>query len=130
MQLKTFAPKNFKQLEILHDNLPLNEHSCYYPFTGMILNLSVPTLGHRDKLDKELCMVIPFGKWKGGQLVLYELGLAFNLRHCDAFVFRSNLITHFNLLFTGCRDSFILHSDKYIESWPKQKHLFGDLVKS
>ena len=96
----------------------------------MILNLSVPTLGHRDKLDKELCMVIPFGKWKGGQLVLYELGLAFNLRHCDAFVFRSNLITHFNLLFTGCRDSFILHSDKYIENWSKQKQLFGDLVQS
>ena len=96
----------------------------------MVLNLSVSTFGHRDKKDKDLCMVIPFGKWEGGQLVLYELGLAFDLRHCDALIFRSNIITHFNLTYTGLRNAIILHSDKDIENWPKQKRFFGDLVES
>ena len=73
-------------------------------------------------------MVLPFGDWEGGQLVLHELGIALDLNHCDAVVFRSSLVTHFNLPFSGCRNAFVLHCDSQLLNWEAHKEKLGDLV--
>ncbi|KAJ7228003.1 hypothetical protein B0H12DRAFT_1030155, partial [Mycena haematopus] len=61
-------PKEYEQLSIYCDALPMNAASPAYPFGGFVLNLRVSTSAHRDHGDKDLCVVIPFGKFEGGQL--------------------------------------------------------------
>ncbi|KAJ7695870.1 hypothetical protein B0H16DRAFT_1224749, partial [Mycena metata] len=79
--------------------LPLNERSLAYPFGGFVINVSVSTRGHRDRFDKLFCVVIPFGKWTGGELCLFEPGFVFKLHPWDILIFPSCDITHFNLHF-------------------------------
>ncbi|KAJ7611356.1 hypothetical protein DFH06DRAFT_936101, partial [Mycena polygramma] len=67
-------PKEYEGLHIYADVLPMNASSPAYPFGGFVLNLRASTWGHRDEGDKTLCVVIPFGRYVGGQLCLYELG--------------------------------------------------------
>ena len=82
-----------------------------------MINFCVSTDAHRDGSDVKLCVVIPFGRWKGGEIVLYELGLVLKLHSGHVLVFPSRIITHFNLHFTGLRGSLVLHSDDKGQSW-------------
>jgi len=97
--------------------LPFNANSPAFPFSGFVVNLCVSTNGHRDPKDKRICLVIPFGEWKGGEICLYELGLVIKLKAGDILVFPSCDITHFNLHFSGLRGSMVFHSDRQGDSW-------------
>jgi hypothetical protein len=96
--------------------------SLAYPFGGLVLNLGVATDGHRDVGDKRLCVVIPFGEWDGGELCLFEAGIVVQMKAWDFIVFPSADITHFNLHFSGRRASVVLHSDKSMEDWKKERN--------
>ncbi|KAJ6465247.1 hypothetical protein DFH09DRAFT_957296 [Mycena vulgaris] len=112
-----FLPEEYLEIKIYVTKLPLNERSAAHPFRGFVINISARTNAHRDIFDKLFCIVIPFGRWKGGELCLYELGFVFRLHPWDMLVFPSCDITHFNLDFEGTRLSIVLHSDKSGDKW-------------
>ncbi|EIN04393.1 hypothetical protein PUNSTDRAFT_138796 [Punctularia strigosozonata HHB-11173 SS5] len=115
--LEHHLPKECVVQATFAKKLPLHDVTPAGPFTGLVVNIAVATLGHRDKKDFEICVVIPLGKWTGGQLVLHELGLVFDLQAGDILWFRSTEITHFNLHFKGCRASIVLTHDADGRFW-------------
>ena len=46
--------------------LPGNVFSPVHPFLSLVINLNVATLAHRDRQDKELCVVLAVGDFDGG----------------------------------------------------------------
>ncbi|KAF9043139.1 hypothetical protein BJ165DRAFT_1322658, partial [Panaeolus papilionaceus] len=96
LQLKTLLPDVFSILEITVDAMPMGETLPMHPFTGFVVNLNVTTLIHKDKCDKEICLVFQISDCTGGELCLLEPGLVFRLRSGDGVVFRSNQVSHFN----------------------------------
>lgn len=97
--------------------LPLDSACPSAPFGGFVINLNACTWAHRDAGDKLLCLVIPFGKYAGGELCLYEAGFVWDLQIGDILVFPSCDLTHFNLHFTGQRGTMVLHSDRQGDAW-------------
>lgn len=75
-----------------------------------------------DSNDDRICVVIPFGAFRGGELVLHEMGLVIELQEGDIIIFPSSKLTHFNLHFTGVRGSVVMHSDKEVKSWIKDRN--------
>jgi len=61
-----------------------------------VFNLNAVTKGHWDSGDLDFCLVLPIGKFQGGQLVLKELGLVVELWQGDFIMFQSAKVTHFN----------------------------------
>jgi hypothetical protein len=121
-------PQEYSHIKAFVDVLPLNEHPTAYPFPGFVLNLQVSTEAHLDSGDSTVCVVIPFGSWKNGGIVLYEARLLLDLCPGDILIFPSYKITHFNLHFEGLRFSVVMHSDKHGQSWVQdrngwQKHI-------
>lgn len=98
---------------------PYHQTSPAHPFTGFVLNLNVRTQCHRDLHDHVLCVVLVFGQYSGGELVLYEPGLVLDLKNGDFVVFASDKITHFNLDFEGVRGSLVMHTDKALAKWSR-----------
>ncbi|SJL12078.1 uncharacterized protein ARMOST_15499 [Armillaria ostoyae] len=123
VNVRALLPGIYKELTVFVDHLPLNDHSPAYPFSGFVINVGVATDGHRDGFDKLACVVIPFGKWTGGELCLYEAGFVWRLKPWDILIFPSGRITHFNLHFTGLRGSLVMHSDKGGDAWAQGEEL-------
>jgi hypothetical protein len=115
--LRKHLPSSFDQLRVFCEILPLSHHPTTYPFPGYVLNIQACTEAHIDANDTEVCIIVPFGQYKGGELVLYEAGLVLELKEGDILVFPSHRLTHFNLHFTGIRGSVVMHSDKEVKSW-------------
>jgi hypothetical protein len=115
--LSKHLPKEYHSLRVLLEQLPLADRPTTYPFGGFVLNIQVCTEGHVDEADESLCLVIPFGEYQGGDLVLWEPGLVLDLKQGDFILFPSSKITHFNLHFTGFRGSVVMHSDRELRSW-------------
>ncbi|KAJ7792854.1 hypothetical protein B0H14DRAFT_2928965 [Mycena olivaceomarginata] len=115
--LKKLHPEGYAEIKVFASKLPLNERSMAFPFGGFVINVCACTFGHRDKLDKLFCVVIPFGSWTGGELCMFEPGFVFRLHAWDMVLFPSCDVTHFNLHFEGIRMSLVLHSDKYGDQW-------------
>lgn len=118
-KLQHQLPDVYKELDLYCEILPLGGDSPSRPFSGVVVNISVSTNGHRDASDKLICTVIPFGNWEGGEVCLYELGLVIQLKAGDILIFPSSNITHFNLHFVGLRGSLVLHSDVQGDHWVK-----------
>jgi len=116
------TPISYDNLRIFCELLPLNHRSPTHPFPGYVLNINVCTIGHKDTNDTEICIVIPGGVFKGGELVLHEAGLVLELVEGDVIVFPSWKITHFNLHFQGDRFSLVMHSDKEVSSWNRDRN--------
>jgi hypothetical protein len=102
---------------VFSDSLPNAENATAHPFTGIVININVATLGHRDRKDKMICLVLPIGDYIGGELCLYEPGLVLQLKSGDMVIFPSHKYTHFNMDFEGIRASIVLHSDKEGDKW-------------
>jgi hypothetical protein len=115
--VRLHLPNEYTVVKSFVDVLPLNECPTAYPFPGFVLNLQVSTEAHRDSGDSTICVVIPFGTWKNGGIVLHEVRLLVDLSPGDILVFPSYKITHFNLHFDGLRFSLVMHSDKHGQSW-------------
>jgi hypothetical protein len=120
--IKKYLPDIHDKLRVFCEILPFSHHPITYPFPGFVLNCQVCTEGHTDTKDNLICVVIPFGDCEGGELVLYEAGLVFELKEGAIIIFPSFDITHFNLHFKGTRWSFVMHSDKEVESWNKDRN--------
>ena len=82
-----------------------------------MVNLNVSTRAHRDRNDKDICLVIPISDCSGGALILYELGLVLELENGDGTIFRSSRITHLNEHFIGLRGSLVFHTDIASDTW-------------
>ena len=115
--LKKHLPQEYTIMSVLLDQLPLGDRPATYPFGGFVLNIQVCTDGHKDEFDDTICLVIPFGDYEGGDLVLWERGLVLDLKQGHLIFFPSSRITHFNLHFTGFRGSIVMHTDKELKSW-------------
>ncbi|KAJ6545125.1 hypothetical protein B0H10DRAFT_1853024, partial [Mycena sp. CBHHK59/15] len=114
--LKHYLPDDYNEISIYPEVLPLDAASPAFPFAGFVVNVCPCTWGHHDR-DKNLCFVVPFGPFKGGQLCLYEAGLSFDLHLGDIMAFPSCDLTHFNLHFKGLRGTLVLHSDRQGDNW-------------
>lgn len=99
-----------------------------HPFTGFVVNLNITTLIHKDKCDKEICLVFQISDCTGGELCLLEPGLVFRLRSGDGVVFRSNQVSHFNQHFKGRRASFVFHTDASMKGWVLSRNNWGHNV--
>ncbi|KAJ7667363.1 hypothetical protein B0H17DRAFT_1251658 [Mycena rosella] len=82
-KLAHLLPEDYESLSIYCDALPLGANSPAAPFGGFVINLNVCTWAHLDSGDKLLCLVIPFGNFKGGQLCMYEAGFCWDLQMGD-----------------------------------------------
>ncbi len=61
----------------------------------------------------------------GENLFFHELGLVLQLKQGDVIAFRSDILTHYNLHYSGKRGSLVVHSDKHLDKWKKAKKGFG-----
>ncbi|KIK35671.1 hypothetical protein CY34DRAFT_95687 [Suillus luteus UH-Slu-Lm8-n1] len=120
--MKTHLPEEYEVIVELSQNLPGGECSPVAPFLSLVINLNVTTEAHRDRFDKDLCLVLPIGKFKGGALVQFEQGLVLELRCGDFVIFPSIDTTHFNLHYEGKRASFVLHTDKGFDKWKEGRN--------
>jgi hypothetical protein len=116
-QMKTHLPEEYKVIVELSQNLPGGECSPVAPFLLLVINLNLTTEAHRDRFDKDLCLVLPIGKFTGGALVQFEQGLVLELRCGDFVIFPSADTTHFNLHYEGMRASFVCHTDRGFDKW-------------
>lgn len=126
LQLQSILPEGYDILKRYADILLNDEQSPVYPFTGYVVNLNVATRCHRDKGDKDWCLVIAVSDCEGGEIVFHELGLVVQLRSGDSVIFKSSDISHFNLHYKGLRASLVFHSDKSFESWVKDRNGWQD----
>jgi hypothetical protein len=115
--MRHHLPDETEEISMFVKLLPFSEYLGIEPFTGLVFNVGVCTVGHRDTLDQKWCVVIPFCDFKGGALVLHEVGLVLEARAGDVIIFPSCDITHFNLHFEGMRVSLVLHVDKHGQRW-------------
>lgn len=104
------------------ENLPGDERSPAYPFSGFVINLNACTKAHRDGKDDKGCLVMAVGDFEHGDLILVESGLVVQLRSGDLTVFRSERETHLNLPYTGTRASIVCHTDREGKSWVKDRN--------
>lgn len=79
------------------------------------------TKGHRDGKDLAACVVLPVGRFVGGELCLKEAGLVLPLQSGDFAAFLSDRITHFNLHYQGRRVSVVCHTDSEGKRWSVDK---------
>jgi hypothetical protein len=115
-------PDLHAELAIFCEIIPLNERPVTYPFPGCVINIQVATIGHRDGDDKTMCIVIPFGEFEDGEIVLWELGIVVEMLEGIFLAFPSYDVMHFNLHFRGFRGSIALHADKEIDNWIKDRN--------
>jgi hypothetical protein len=120
--IRLHLPDEYKVVKAFVDVLPLNEHPTSYPFPGFVLNLQVSTEAHRDVGDTAICVVVPFGSWKDGGIVLHEPRVLIDLSPGDILIFPSYKITHFNLHFEGIRFSLVMHSDRQGQAWVEDRN--------
>ena len=97
--------------------LPMNTTTPFSPFTSCIININCKTKSHRDTRDFEGCLVLPIGKFEGGELCLKEPRISIKARPGDMIVFDSVHYTHFNRPYSGERGSLVLHADSAIKSF-------------
>jgi hypothetical protein len=115
--MEVLLPEKSMELSKWIEQLPYNDISPAYPFSGVVVNTNIATRAHRDPGDDEICMVLTISDCVGGDIVLFELGLVIETRSGDAEIFRSTDQTHFNLDFNGLRASLVLHSDRAGKRW-------------
>ena len=120
--MKKILQEEFNLLEAYVQILPGNNSPTYSPFLSISINFNVATKGHRDSMDKAVCLVLAITNARGGDLVLHEPGIVVDLKNGDIIIFKSSKITHFNLHFTGIRASIVLHSDKEFDRWVENRN--------
>ena len=80
------------------------------------------TTPHYDHMDRPdgLCCVVPFGDFRGGDLVFRDLGFRIKFEAGDVLFFQSQQLLHENMPVTdGDRQSIVFCSDRFCFSKPK-----------
>jgi hypothetical protein len=120
--LSKYLPDQHAELAVFCEIMPLNERPGTYPFPGCVINIHVTTIAHRDGWDKTMCILIPFGEFENGKVVLWELGIVVEMFEGILLAFPSYDVTHFNFHYQGFRGSIVLHADKEIDSWVEDRN--------
>jgi len=115
--VKQVLPEDYAILSQYVDILPCNDVSAVDPFTGLVLNINVTTLAHRDPADEKFCLILVISDYEGGELCFIETGLVLGLKLGDVVIFPSMKLTHFNAHFRGYHVSLVFHSDKHFRRW-------------
>ena len=110
-------PEETKTLKKIAESLPNGDCSPVAPFTGLVANLNVATVGHRDLNDQTLCAVLGFDHCIGGYFMMYESGIIIQIRTGDWLAFNSDKFTHLNEHVVGKRASFVFHTDAGFRNW-------------
>ncbi|KZT54497.1 hypothetical protein CALCODRAFT_418249, partial [Calocera cornea HHB12733] len=100
-QVQAKLPQEYHLLEALVQKVPLNTELPCYPFPSFVVNYYCCVEGHRDDQDPEggVCVLLVFGSFTGGQIVLHEPGIVLEVEAGDIVIFPSMRLTHFNLHF-------------------------------
>lgn len=53
-----------------------------------------------------------------------ELGLVFELSPGDVIIFRSDILTHYNLHYLVTQGSLVVHSDCHLKNWTEAQQVF------
>jgi hypothetical protein len=122
LQLIKLLPEKYNIIRMGAESLPGGELPPAYPFCSFVVNIQVCSIGHRDPYDDLMCLVVPIGRFEGGQLCFYEPGLILDVDPGDVIIFPSSDITHFNLHFKGIRHSLVCQSDKAMRAWAERKN--------
>ena len=129
LQVEQNLPNHFKILSDIFEDLPFEpDFVVPYPFTKLVVNMGVQTQGHTDPKDNDLCVVVPFGEWKGGELCLYQPGVVLELQPGDMVAFPSNRIAHFNLEMSGLRGSLVMATDVSVNTWKETRNYWKHAV--
>ncbi|KAI9066810.1 hypothetical protein FKP32DRAFT_1645100 [Trametes sanguinea] len=120
-KLRQYLPQLHEEIAMYADILPGNSASPSYPFSGFVINFNVTTKVHRDHGDLHACLVLPIGRFKGGEVCMAEPGLVTRIQSGDIIIFKSWRISHFNLPYTGKRASLVCHSDRAGLTWVKDR---------
>ncbi|KAG2737453.1 hypothetical protein P692DRAFT_20761760, partial [Suillus brevipes Sb2] len=123
--VKKCLPREYDVLVEFTQDLPGGYVSPVSPFLSLVVNLNVSTMGHRDRFDKDLCLVLPIGEFTGGALAMFEQRLVVELRNGDFILFPSANTTHFNLRYEGKRASLVCHTDRGFEQWKEGRNGWG-----
>jgi len=125
--------KNLFQLVenlIKHNNLELWE--IYYQikvpagchkFAGLLATLAIyksaQTKVHKDLGDSKggICVLICWGKFHGGELVFTELRACVPFHAGSIIIFRSAIISQYNMSVEGDRYSMVFKTDKNLYKW-------------
>lgn len=122
------ANRNLFQLveDLIRNNYPdiweiysrIKVPSGCYKFAGLFaavaINKLVQTKIHKDRGDMKygICVIICWGKFKGGKLVFTELGACVPFPAGSIIIFRSAIISHYNMPVDGERYCMVLMTDK------------------
>ncbi|THU91033.1 hypothetical protein K435DRAFT_675017, partial [Dendrothele bispora CBS 962.96] len=112
-------PDLFARVEAEIDIFPLQDSNPVHPFSSFVLNINVMTEVHRDKGDKNGCIVLVLGQHQGGDICFQEAKLVVETAHGDMVTFCSDEVTHFLLPYKGVRASVVIHSDKISSEYQK-----------
>jgi predicted 2-oxoglutarate/Fe(II)-dependent dioxygenase YbiX len=69
-----------------------------------------------------MCAILVIGDHEGGELVLEEPGIVIDAKEGDLIIFPSGRISHFNMHYKGFRASMVLHTDKALEAWARDRN--------
>jgi len=81
---------------------------------------------HIDRHDDKygFCWLVPLGEWEGGDLIFPQLKVRIKLKPGNILAFRSNLLVHGNLPYSGVRHSlvFFTHNNLFPETFQNVKN--------
>jgi len=88
-------------------------------FAAVVINKLVRTKIHKDLGDIKcgICVIICWGDFEGGELVFTELMSCVPFPAGSIIMFRSAIISHYNLPVTGNRYSMVFTTDKNLFKW-------------
>jgi hypothetical protein len=126
--LRFIAPHMYKKFTSVEALLPDDCRPCAGAWFGVAINQGqndvVGTRTHQDWQDLRYGFncVLPFGDYDGGDLILWQCGVQFELRPCDVLLFFGACIAHNTTGVTqGVRNSLDLFNHKSVWDWKKRK---------
>lgn len=99
---------HFPRMYDLYASVDMPEHLIGV-FASLALNINFASTPHNDDKDfrSGLCWVMPFGNFKGGNLVFPDINIEVVLAPGDLICFQSFKLEHFNRNFEGVRNSIV-----------------------
>ena len=99
--------------------VPSGCHKFAGLFAAVVINKMVQTKVHKDLGDIKggICVIICWGKFTGGELVFTELTTYVPFPAGSILMFRSSIISHYNMPVDGERYSMVFMTDKNLYKW-------------
>jgi len=119
---------NYPELWEIYDQIkvPAGRHKFAGLFAALAINKMVQTKVHKDLGDIKggICVLICWGKFHGGELVFTELRACVPFPAGSLIMFRSAIISHYNMPVEGDRYSMVFMTDKNLYKWSQSQSQF------